>query len=733
MANLNLKSLLKKEAAEVITNITNSLGGSIGIEDRDGKFLLGEHHKKSASKIPVKLGNEVFGYVAGDEQAKTVADLLEHLISKEAEKKTLGNEVLNLYREINLIYNFSEKLAVSLEIAQVGEMALEEATQLIQASAGMVLLLNERNILKPIASFGKGIQAQNGIRAPEGIIGGIVETGNAEIINDVSSDSRISEKEKAMSSLICSPLKVKKEVKGVIVLGSETPLVYAAAELRLLTTVASQAALAIENAILHEKMVREATRKIEARRKELEMAVQQRTAELRKQKEKIELLSEIGKEITASLDFETIFSKLYEHLNQFADATIFGVGIHHPEKEEIEYRLAIEKGKRYKPYTRDTSNKNQFPVWCIENCLPVFINDVQSEHKKYFKDYKEITPTLENGTAAKEPLSLIYLPLIAQERVLGVITIQSYEKNAYTEDHFNLLQNLATYTSIALDNSNAYRQLNATLENLKATQQQLIVQEKLASLGQLTAGIAHEIKNPLNFVNNFADLSVELVAELRHEIEKQKDRVADSDYEDFLDILSNLESNAKKINEHGKRADSIVHSMLQHSRGQAGEREATDINTMLEDDLKLAYHGMRARDPSFNVTIETNFDKNIGKLAVVPQNISRAFLNIITNGFYELDRKKQQYGDSFEPAILVSSTNKEKYIEIRIRDNGDGIPESIRDKLFNPFFTTKPTGQGTGLGLSLSFDIIAKEHQGDITFESKEGEYTEFIISLPKK
>jgi signal transduction histidine kinase len=732
MVTANLKSILKKEAASLITDFINTLGAAIAIEDSEGKLLLGETDKKDSARIPVKFGDAIVGYVSGEGETKIVADLLEHLVVKETDKKTLGNEVLSLYREINLIYNFSEKLAVSLEISQVGEMALEEATQLIRASGGTVLLLSDKNLLKPVASFGNGIQAKKGIKAGEGIIGNIVDTGNAEIINDVHSDPRLSDKEKAMSSLICSPLKVKKEVKGVIVLGSETPLVYTAAELRLLTTVASQAALAIENAILHEKMVQEATRKIEARRKELEMAVQERTAELRMQKENIELLSEIGKEITASLEFETIFSKLYEHLNHFADATIFGVGIYHPEEEQIEYRLAIEKGTRYKPYTRDARNKNQFPVWCIENRKPVFINDVEKEYKNYFKEYKEITPTLENGSVSKEPLSLIYLPLIAQERVLGIITIQSYKKSAYTEDHLNLLQNLATYTSIALDNSNAYRQLNATLENLKATQQQLIVQEKLASLGQLTAGIAHEIKNPLNFVNNFADLSVELVAELREAIEKQKKMIAESEYEDFLDVLENLESNAKKINEHGKRADSIVHSMLQHSRGQAGEREETDINAMLEEDLNLAYHGMRARDSSFNVTMETNFDKNVGKLTVVPQNISRAFLNIITNGFYELNRKKQENGDSYEPTILVSSANKEKHVEIRIRDNGDGIPEHIRDKLFNPFFTTKPTGQGTGLGLSLSFDIIAKEHQGDITFESKEGEYTEFIITLPK-
>jgi signal transduction histidine kinase/putative methionine-R-sulfoxide reductase with GAF domain len=904
MVTVNLKSILKKEAASVITNIINALGEPIGIEDGEGKLLLGESDKKSVTKIPVKSGDEIIGYVTGGEQAGMVAGLLEHLVGKEADKKTLGNEVLSLYREINLIYNFSEKLAVSLEIAQVGEMALAEATQLIQAGWGRVFLLNDKNVLEPVASFGKGVEVKKGIKAGEGIIGNIVDTGNAEIINDVQSDSRLSEKEKAMSSLICSPLKVKKEVKGVIVLGSEAALVYTAAELRLLTTVASQAALAIENAILHEKMVQEATRKIEARSQELESLVEKRTLEIRQQaneletldnivqvinrevelknvlnalleqglklfpqaekgailirdldsnkfkyqaaagydinlfkdivlkeeevierfsegtnqleegvyivrnlddrpvadkfkdipapksilamtvwlqdqlggvmffdnlsainafdksdvqklkrfrehavsaiskaktlqelqnnsreleeqKKNIELLSEIGKEITASLSLEGVIDIVYEHVNTLMDAAVFGIGIYNRGKDRIDVPANKEKGKTLPLHYYELKDENRPAVWCYKNQKEIFINDLETEYTKY-------TKKLPSATIGDNPKSIMYLPVTYQSRKIGVITSQSFEKNAYTEFHLNVLRNLATYAAIALDNADAYRKLNSTLDDLKATQQQLIVQEKLASLGQLTAGIAHEIKNPLNFVNNFAELSVELVIELREEIEKQKDKVAESEYEDLLDILENLESNAKRINEHGKRADSIVHNMLQHSRGQAGEREETDINAMLAEDLNLAYHGMRARDSSFNVTMETNFDKNIGKLTVVPQNISRAFLNIITNGFYELNRKKQENGDSYEPVICVSSANKDEHVEIRIRDNGDGIPESIRDKLFNPFFTTKPTGQGTGLGLSLSFDIIAKEHQGDITFESKEGEYTEFIITLPK-
>ena len=445
-------------------------------------------------------------------------------------------------------------------------------------------------------------------------------------------------------------------------------------------------------------------------------------------KSNLELLSEIGKEITGSLEFETIFYNLYENVNRLVDASIFGVGIYHPEKQIIAYNLAIEKGKRYEPYTRDTKDKNQFPVWCIDNRKPVFINDVTTEYSEYIETYEEKRTELEDGTISEDPLSLIYLPLLVQDKILGVITIQSFKKNAYTEQHLNILQNLAAYTSIALDNANAYGQLQDILEDLKTTQEKLVTQEKLASLGQLTAGIAHEIKNPLNFVNNFAELTVELLEELK----EYKDKFTAEDVENIEDIITDLDQNAKKINEHGKRADSIVRSMLQHSRGKSGIRQATDINAMLEEDLNLAYHGMRAQDSEFNITIEKKFDETIGDFEVVPQDISRVFLNIITNGFYEAYKRKTQNGKEFSPKLSVISKNLEKQIEIRIRDNGNGIPASIRDKLFEPFFTTKPTGQGTGLGLSLSYDIVVKEHNGELAFETEDGKFTEFIIKLPR-
>jgi ligand-binding sensor domain-containing protein/signal transduction histidine kinase len=275
-------------------------------------------------------------------------------------------------------------------------------------------------------------------------------------------------------------------------------------------------------------------------------------------------------------------------------------------------------------------------------------------------------------------------------------------------------------------------ELQKTVSDLKETQNQLILSEKMASLGQLTAGIAHEIKNPLNFITNFAVLSHDLTKDLREELHAERERVDPARAKEISLILDDLQQNVTKINEHGKRADSIVRGMLLHSRGKAGERQETDLNALLAEYTNLAYHGMRAQDQSFNVKIETDFDPAVGKLSVVPQDLSRAFLNIVNNACYAAFDKKRSAKNGFTPVVRVSAKGIPGAVEIRIRDNGNGIPQSIRDKIFNPFFTTKPAGAGTGLGLSLSYDIITQVHKGTIAIDTKEGEFTEFIITLPR-
>jgi signal transduction histidine kinase len=269
--------------------------------------------------------------------------------------------------------------------------------------------------------------------------------------------------------------------------------------------------------------------------------------------------------------------------------------------------------------------------------------------------------------------------------------------------------------------------------NLRAMQNQIVVQEKLASLGSLTAGIAHEIRNPLNFVNNFSELSAELTEELFEKIENQAERLDTETSEDIAELLTDLTANLKKINQHGQRADKIVGNMLLHSRGQSGQWEATDINSLLAEYINLAYHGMRAKEAGFNITIETDYDNDIGEIEVVPQDIGRVFLNIISNACYAAYKKKQEMGEEFSPVLDARTRNLRDAIEIRIRDNGSGIKPEVLDKIFNPFFTTKPPAEGTGLGLSISHDVIVQQHRGELKVETEVGNYTEFIIILPNK
>lgn len=273
----------------------------------------------------------------------------------------------------------------------------------------------------------------------------------------------------------------------------------------------------------------------------------------------------------------------------------------------------------------------------------------------------------------------------------------------------------------AIEETNAA--LTKSLEELKAAQAQLIQSEKMASLGELTAGIAHEIQNPLNFVNNFSDVSTELVDEMNEEIDK-------GNLEDAKQIAQDLKQNLEKINHHGKRAGDIVKGMLQHSRSSSGVKELTDINALADEYLRLAYHGLRAKDKTFNAAMKTDYDESIGLIKIIPQDIGRVVLNLITNAFYAVTERKKLAVEGYEPIVTVSTKKYSDRVAVQVKDNGTGIPQKALDKIFQPFFTTKPTGQGTGLGLSLSYDIV-KAHGGEIKVNTTENEGTEFIISIP--
>ena len=352
--------------------------------------------------------------------------------------------------------------------------------------------------------------------------------------------------------------------------------------------------------------------------------------------------------------------------------------------------------------------------------------------------------------------TLLAAPLTSHQGTIGVLEVINCRHGAFTTDDLVLLEALAGSIAVAIENARLYaalkefaadlerqvaertrelRDKNAALEHtlgqLRQTQDQLVAQEKLASLGQLTAGIAHEIKNPLNFVTNFAQLARGTADELHSELAALGDRLDPARRESVDELMADLQTNVAKIEEHGRRADAIVRDMLQHSRGGPGEPQPTDLNALLAEYVALAYHGARARDAAFNATLETHYDPAVGLVRVVPQTLCRVFLNLLDNACYAVAARRREAGADFAPRITVTTTRVEAGIEIRIRDNGTGIPAADRDKIFEPFFTTKPPGQGTGLGLSISHDIV-RQHGGDLRVDSEEGAYAEFVVSLPQ-
>lgn len=322
------------------------------------------------------------------------------------------------------------------------------------------------------------------------------------------------------------------------------------------------------------------------------------------------------------------------------------------------------------------------------------------------------------------PLSLLVYVSLRFKEILAEVVALSEEKNEILSTQNERLELQVTKRTA---------ELNQSMHDLKATQSQLVQSEKMASLGELTAGIAHEIQNPLNFVNNFSDVSIELLDEMEAEISK-------GELEEAKAISSDIKQNLEKINQHGKRAAAIVKGMLQHSRSSSGTKEPTDLNALCDEYLRLSYHGLRAKDKTFNASIKTDFEQNLQKINIIPQDIGRVVLNLLTNAFYAVNEKKQsasaplQTGEAtenYEPTVSIATKKTGNQVEIRVNDNGNGMPQGIVEKIFQPFFTTKPTGKGTGLGLSLSYDIVTQGHNGQLKVETKEGEGTTFIISLP--
>ncbi len=449
--------------------------------------------------------------------------------------------------------------------------------------------------------------------------------------------------------------------------------------------------------------------------------------ELRETLAQLEALRAVGRAVGSTLDLERVLSIVVARAVEFAHAQA-GM-IYDFDDAAREFRFRSSHGAE----PALTEELRAAPIRYGEGAIsaaavagsPAQVRDLVGEQQIAL-------PKLAAALARQGYRSLIAAPLLHEQEILGGLVVARREAGEFSKQVVSLIEAFATQSALAVRNAKLFdaqrrreRDLRIAHEQLKQAQANLIHAEKMASLGQLTAGIAHEIKNPLNFVNNFAELSRELLEELREGM------IAPGAEQD--ELIETLNANLAKIAEHGRRADGIVTSMLSHSRGGTGERRTIDLNALVEEALNLAFHGARARDKSFNITLERDLAPELRPIELVPQDITRVLLNLFGNGFYAANKRLQEGTDAaFQPSLRVMTRDLGDHVEIRVRDNGVGVPPEVQTKLFTPFFTTKPTGEGTGLGLSISYDIVVQQHGGTITVDSRLGEFTEFTVRLPR-
>ncbi len=750
MPPISLKKLIsKKEGLAVISDIVNAMGSNLSIQDTSGGLLIGSGGETPAEKYPVELSGEAIGWVMGDEKAPAVASLLSYLANKELEKKTLASEVLDKYRELTLLYEISNKLTARLDLKEVAFLVIEEARRIIQATSGAVLLLNEkRGSLEKISSFGSSDPKEN-LKMGEGIAGSVVSSGRGEIVNDIKSDPRFREGEESDSSTICVPMKTKDKAIGAIALSSDSPVTYTAEDLKLLTMLASQAASAIENAILHEKQLTESRREA--------------------------LLFRLANQIRLSLDFDTILETAVSEIRTLLQVDRCLFTWYRPnesrrqkattsksggsEGEELSYpscRLfhhasggweVVKEAKNTElPTLIGYYGGKKIGGWAQQllDLQILQVDEVEAASDRAVKKFCR-----EMGFK-----SVLALPLQTRSGALGVVSCSSCASvRPWSDSEVELLQAVANQLAIALDQAELYeqtrnaaataraqtQQLQQALYELQQIQTQLIQSEKMSTLGALVAGVAHEINNPVNFITGNLSHAKDYIDDLMELLELYQaqcqptpdiaDKIEAIDLEflmeDLPKLIDSMQLGADRICE-------IVISLRNFSRLDQSLMKSADIHEGIESTLLILQNRLKAtgKRPAIEMIKEYG---DLPSVECYAGQLNQVFMNLIGNAIDALEEAMDAPGGmERSPAIRIrTDMSNPEWVAIRIADNGPGMMPEVQQRLFHAFFTTKPVGKGTGLGLSISYSIVVEKHKGTLKCFSEPGEGTEFFIEIP--